>query len=604
MLFRFLEDNIIAKYKKRALFLLIAFFILILLLALRLYFLQVVRYEHYKRLSEDNRIRILRVKSQRGFIKDKDGEILVKNAPSYNLSVIREDTENLNLLLDKLKNVVNINVEEAKEKILKGYYYDPVTIFRGLKFEQVSYLYEHLKNYPGIRIEMDTVRNYKDDFAYSNLVGYMGEINDSELKKYDGYRPGDLIGKTGLEKEYEKKLKGVNGAKQVEVNSFGQIIKVLKTKQAEPGENVILSIDYDLQKFGMELLKEKKGAIVVLDIYNNKIQLMATNPSYNLNKFVPYIKSDYWKTLTNDPDKPMLNRAIEGSYPPGSVFKIMMAAAALTENEITHDTTFECNGVFNYGSYKYKCWKEYGHGKVDLKKSIVESCDIYYYNLGLKLGIDTISKYAHSFSLGRKTGVDLPNEKSGMFPDRNWKEKAFDQPWYPGETIITSIGQGYSNVTPLQMAVMLSGVFNGGLVYNPSLVKGFETADGFETKPAKVSNRIDIDNSTRDFLLNAMYNAVYGKHGTAHRARVGEVKIGGKTGTAQVVSLKNFEEYEEGEVPEKYRDHSWFGGVFPVGEPRYVIVSLIEHGGSGGRSAASISGAVINKMVKMGYVSD
>jgi len=604
MLFRFLEENVIAKYKKRSLLLFGATFLLFLFLALRLYYLQVVLYDKYKRLSEDNRIRILRVKAQRGFIKDKDGEILVKNAPSYNLSVIREDTKNLDMLLDKLKNVVNINVEEAKEKILKGYYYDPVTIFRGLTFKQVSYLYEHLKNYPGIRIDMEAVRNYKDDFAYSNLVGYMGEVNDSELKKYNGYRPGDLIGKTGLEKEYEKRLKGTNGAKQVEVNSFGQVVKILKTKHAKPGEDVVLSIDYDLQKFGMELLKRKKGAIVVLNIYNNKVLLMATNPSYNLNKFVPFIKSDYWKAITNDQDKPMLNRAIEGSYPPGSVFKILMAATALTENEITPDTTFECNGVFYYGSYDYKCWKKSGHGKVDLKKSIVESCDIYYYNLGLKLGIDTISKYAHNFSLGKKTGIDLPNEKSGIFPDRNWKEKAFGQPWYPGETVITSIGQGYSNVTPLQMAVMLSGVFNGGMIYQPSLVKGFETTDGFEAKPVKINKKIDIDNSTRNFLLNAMYNAVYGLHGTAHRARVGEVKIGGKTGTAQVVSLKKFEQYEEGEVPEKYRDHSWFGGVFPVDEPRYVIVSLIEHGGSGGHSAASISGAVINKMVKMGYVSD
>ncbi|WP_273266332.1 penicillin-binding protein 2 [Flexistipes sinusarabici] len=604
MLFRFLEENVIAKYKKRSLLLFAVTFLFILLLFLRFYYLQVVLHDKYKRLSEDNRIRILRIKAPRGFIKDRDGEILVKNAPSYNLSVIREDTGDLNTLLGKLNNIVDLNVKEAKEKILKGYYYDPVTIFRGLNFKQVSYLYEHLKSFPGIRIEMDTVRSYKNGFAYSNLVGYMGEVNDSELKKFNGYRPGDLIGKTGLERVYEKRLKGINGAKQVEVNSLGQVVKVLKTKQAKPGSNVVLSMDYDLQKFGMELLKEKVGTIVVLDIYNNRVLLMATNPSYNLEKFVPFIESDYWNTITNDPDKPMLNRAIEGSYPPGSVFKVLMAAAGLTENIITQETTFECNGVFYYGSYDYKCWKEQGHGEVDLKKSIVESCDIYYYNLGLKLGIDTISRYAHNFSLGRKTGIDLTNEKSGLFPDRKWKEKAFDQPWYPGETIITSIGQGYTNVTPLQMAVMLSGIFNGGMIYQPSLVKGFETADGFEAKPVKINNRVDIDNSTRDFLLNAMYNAVYGLHGTAYRARVSEIKIGGKTGTAQVVSLKKFEQYEEGEVPAKYRDHSWFGGVFPVEEPRYVIVSLIEHGGSGGHSAASISGAVINKMVSMGYVSD
>lgn len=604
MLFRSLEENILFKYKKRCIFLLASILLLFLLLAVKLYYLQFIQYEKYKKLSEDNRIRILRVKAERGFLKDKNGDILVKNAPSYNLSVVRENTQDLDALLEKIKNIVDIDINEAKDKVLKSYYYEPVTIFRGLNFDQVSYIYEHLRNYQGIRIDMDTVRNYSDDFAYSNLVGYMGEVNDKELKKYEGYRPGDLIGKTGLEKEYEKRLKGTNGAKQVEVNSFGQVVKVLKVKNSKPGENLVLSIDYDLQKFGMELLKDKKGAIVVLDIYNNNVALMVTNPSYNLNKFVPYIKSDYWKFLNKSPDKPMLNRAIEGTYPPGSVFKVMMAATALTEKAIDKDDTFYCGGVFHYGTYEYKCWNKYGHGDVDLKKSIVESCDIFYYNLGLKLGIDTIGKYAHKFSLGKKTGIDLPNEKSGNFPDRAWKEKAFHQPWYPGETIITSIGQGYTNVTPIQMAVMLSGVFNGGNIYQPSLVKGFETEDGFETKPVKVVNKIAIDNSTRDFLLDAMYNAVYGNRGTAYRARVKGVKIGGKTGTAQVVSLKKFDEYEEGKVPEKYRDHSWFGGVFPVDNPRYVIVSLIEHGGSGSHSAASVSGAVINKMVDMGYVSD
>jgi len=604
MLFRFLDDNILLKYKRRSLLLIIITVLFFSVLVFRLYFLQVLSYEKYKKLSEDNRIRILRVKAQRGFIKDREGRILVRNAPSYNLSIIREDTKNLDNLLEKIKKIIDIDVEAVKEKVTKSYYYNPVIVYRGLDFSEVSYLYEHLQDYPGIRIDMDTVRNYTDGFAYSHIVGYMGEINDRELNSYENYMAGDLIGKTGIEREYESQLKGKNGAKQVEVNSLGQVVKTIKTKPPTPGKNVVLSIDLKLQKFVMDLLENKKGTMVVLDIMNNNVITMFSSPSYDLNRFVPYIGNDYWEFLNKSLSKPMMNRAIEGLYPPGSVFKLLMATAALEEDKVEVDDTFRCDGVFRYGAYKYRCWKQYGHGEVDLKRSIVESCDIYYYNVGLKLGIDVISDYAKNFYLGRKTGIDLPNEKSGLFPDRSWKKRAYSQPWYPGETVITSIGQGYTNVTPLQVAVMLSGIFNGGNIYKPSVVKGIGSGDDFEPKPVELINRVPIKDSTKKILLEAVFGAVYGDRGTAYRARVNDINIGGKTGTAQVVSLKKYEKYEDEDLPERFQDHAWFGGVFPVENPRYVVVSMIEHGGSGSQSAASSAGALINKMVKMGYVSD
>jgi len=604
MLFRFLEDNILLKYKRRSFFLIIIAALFFSLLVFRLYYLQIYSYEKYKKLSEDNRIRILRVKAQRGFIKDRKGRILVRNAPSYNLSIIREDAKDLDKLLEKISRVIDIDVSAVREKVVKSYFYNPVVIYRGLDFSEVSYFYEHLQDYPGIRIDMDTVRSYTDGFAYSHIVGYMGEINDRELNRYENYMAGDLIGKTGIEKVYEKQLKGKNGAKQVEVNSLGQVVKTINTKLPTPGKNVVLSIDLKLQQFVMDLLKGKKGSIVVLDILNNNVLVMFSSPSYDLNRFVPYIRSDYWKFLNNSPSKPMINRAIEGLYPPGSVFKLLMATAAIEEGKVEKDDTFRCDGIFRYGSYEYSCWKSYGHGDVDLKRSIVESCDIYYYNVGLKLGIDLINEYAKNFYLGRKTGIDLPNEKQGLFPDRNWKKQAYSQPWYPGETIITSIGQGYINVTPLQMAVMLSGIFNGGNIYKPSVVKGIGSGDNFQPKKVELIGKVPIHESTRKILLEATFEAVYGERGTAYRARVNDIHIGGKTGTAQVVSLKKYEKYEDDKVPERFQDHAWFGGVFPVENPRYVIVSMIEHGGSGGRSAASAAGAVINKMVKMGYVSD
>ena len=573
-----------------------------LILIVRLVYLEIFAYEKYKLLSENNRIRIVDIKADRGLIKDRNSKNIVVNAPNYNLYVIKEDSVDIDVLLQDLSSVIKLNVSAAQKRVNRTFIYEPALLYRGLSFQEVSFLFEHINDFPGIKIEVDTVRRYLDGEVYSHVVGYMGEVLVEDVLG-GGYAAGDLKGQNGIEKVYEDKLRGQNGARQVEVNNFGLLSKILSEKPSISGETIQLSIDFDLQSFAHNLMKGKKGAIVVLDIRTNEVILLYSGPTYDLNSFVPYISNEEWEKLANNGDNPLMNRVIEGGYPPGSVFKVLVALAGLQEGKITPEKTFYCNGSMTYGSFKYKCWKKYGHGKIDLKRALVESCDVYFYGLGLLLGIDLISSYATKLGFGQITGIDLPNEKAGFFPSRKWKKKAYKLSWYPGETIIISIGQGYIITTPLQVAVFFSTIFNGGNLYQPKVVKSYTQNGEYISLQDKLIDTVEISDRNRDFLLSAMSDAVNSLHGTGFRARVKNILVGGKTGTSQVVSLDKVEKYEDGKIPEKLRDHSWFASVFPADNPRYVLVSMIEHGGLGGRSASSITGAIVNKMVDLGYVN-
>lgn len=604
MLFRILEDKILNIFNKRVLIYFLILSVFFLIIFFRLVFLQMLDHEKYKRLSENNRIRIQRVKSDRGFIKDRNGRILVRNAPSYNLMIIKEDVKDMKQLLGKLSTIVSLDIPVIKKRIKKSYLYEPTIVYRGLTFQQVSYLKEHSREFPGVDIDVDTVRIYTYGKALSHLIGYMGEVTEKDLKRDSTYKSGDLIGKNGIEHYYEKDLRGKDGARQVEVDSLGTVSEIISERKPISGKDLVLSIDSDLQLFSQSLMAKKTGSVVVLDIEQNDVLSLYSGPSYNLNLFVPYISKKNWNSLIKDKKKPLLNRAIESGYPPGSIFKILMGLAGLNEKTVDTQTEYTCTGEMQFGNFKYRCWNRRGHGVTDLNKGIAESCDVYFYNLGLKLGINKISEYAKIFALGRKTGIDLPNEKNGFFPDRTWKKRAFKQPWYPGETIITSIGQGYMITTPLQVAVMLSGIFNGGHIYEPKLVNQVISDGSTIDRKDKLRRSFQIFDPIKKELLKGMVDVVYGKRPTGYRARVKNVRIAGKTGTAQVVSLKKVEHYDKDNIPEKYRDHSWFSGLFPAENPKYVVVVMVEHGGSGSKSAAPLAGAVINKMVDLGYVSD
>jgi len=603
-LFRALSDLVNNIYNKRLVLFFLVFLLFFLVLISRLFYLQIVNYERYYSLSENNRIRLIRIKADRGFIKDKNGKYLVTNQPSFNLIGTKNYIKNLDNTINKLSKVIDIDEEIIKNRYKKTYYFGDFLIYRGLNQKQVNYILEHNEEFPGIKIEVDSVRRYYDSKRLSHIIGYMGEVTEDDLKKNRGYATGDLIGKTGVEKTYEDILRGKNGVRQVEVDSLGFVIDELSVKEPIKGENIILSVDYDLQKSVSTIFGNKVGGVVVLNIKTGKILSLYSSPSYDLNLFTPFISQDNWKKIIKNRYKPLTNRVIEDAYPPGSIFKILMAYIGLNEKVINYNTSFFCNGLFDFNGYSYGCWKKGGHGNISLHDAIVQSCDIYFYNLGLQLGIDKISDYALNFGLGKKTGIDLPNEKSGLFPNRQWKKNRLKTVWYPGETIIASIGQGYISTTPMQIAVMLSTLFNGGNVFKPSVVLGVERNNGeFIEKKSEIINKLNLNNNYTKFLLNALYDTVYSEKATGYRARVSKVKIGGKTGTAQVVSLKKFKDLDEDKIPWEYRDHSWFAAVVPIKNPEFVVVAFVEHGGSGSKGAAPIVGAIINKMVDLGYVS-
>jgi penicillin-binding protein 2 len=604
LLLKTLKDDVLEYIKKRTFLFFTVIFIFMTILGARMAYMQVIGFDKYKRLSENNRIRLMRIKADRGFIKDTKGRLIVKNTPSYELNVVKEDVKDIDTLLDKLNEIVPIDKTFAKKQIKKSYLYEPAVIQRGLTFEQVAKVMENSADFYGVEIGLESVRSYSDSKAFSHVLGYLSEVNEKDIQTSEIYLSGDMIGKTGIEKVQEDVLHGEDGARQVEVDSYGRVLEVLSEKQAEPGHNIALTLDSDLQTFTHKLMKDKTGSVVVMDIENFDVLTMYSAPSYDLMAFTPFAKSQDRLDIIKHEDKPLLNRTIEGSYPPGSVFKVLMGVVALMEGKITPETTFNCNGELSYGNFTYRCWKKGGHGKLDLVHAIEQSCDVYFYNVGLQLGIDPISKYADLFSLGRKTEINLPNEKFGFFPSREWKKKSRKEPWYPGETIITSIGQGYIATTPLQIAVMLSGLFNGGHIYAPNLIKYIEDpASGVKImQEPKLLREVPLDKDAVNVVLEGMREVVHGRHATGYRAKVDGVTIGGKTGTAQVVSLKHTEEMEDDEIPEKMRDHSWFGAVFPVSNPKYVAVAMIEHGGAGSKGAAPVIGAVINKMADLGYV--
>ncbi len=607
MLFPLLKDNLLNFFKNR-INLAIAFLILFcVILFARLFYLQVIKYQYFSGLSDSNRIRVARVPAERGFILDRKGTILVRNAPAYELRIVKEDTKDLDALLNSIKAIYDFDINKAKRDIKRSYFYEPTVILQGLTFEHIAYFMEHSSDFAGLEIDLQSVRSYPDGKSLSHLIGYMGEVTESDVGENSPYKMGDAIGKSGIEKFYEKYLRGTNGARQVEVDTFGRVYEILKEKPAISGNNVVLTIDYDLQKYIADKYNDKRIAISVLDINDNSLLAMYSAPTYDLNAFTPFIKEDEWASLIKNPTKPLLNRNIEGTYPPGSVYKIIMALAGLKENVITPETVFRCSGSYRLNkNFSYNCWRKWGHGDVNLRKALATSCDVYFYNLGRLLEIDKIQEYSNFFSLGTHTNIDLPNESDGFFPSRDWKQRTRGEGWFPGETIITSIGQGFMTTTPLQIGVMMSGVFNGGKIYKPKIADRIESHNGKEVLKIepKVLRQMDIPEDIKDVIMDGLIDSVYKKGGTSTRARVKNITIGGKTGTAQVVSLKKTEDMKDSEIPEHWKDHSWFTGVFPAEKPKYVIVVLVEHGGSGGASAAPIAGDIIKKIMELGYVSE
>jgi penicillin-binding protein 2 len=564
-----------------------------LLFIMRLWQLQVLQGSKYRELSEGNRLRITTIPAPRGILLDRNGISLVKNSSYYCASIVYGEFDRGKT--DLLSKVLNMPVEEILKKTNKEGLspFTPIRLKQGLTFNEVAYIESRRSDFPGLIIEVEASREYIYGSIGSHLIGYLGKPNPSQSKDpaFRDVPPDAFIGQWGAEMLFDKSLRGTPGERVIEVDSLGREIRLLNEKPPIKGEDIRLSLDINLQKEAEEAFGERAGALVAIKPDTGEILGLVSRPSFDPDLFAKGISYEEWIVLTQDSKKPMLNRALQSQYPPGSTFKIITAIAALEEGLITPETKVECRGGINYGRWHFGCWREGGHGVMSLHRALVESCDVYFYEVGKRLGIDRIYDYASSFGLGKETGFQLVHERMGIIPNTKWKEEKKKQKWYLGETFNTAIGQGYVAVTPIQMAVMISAVANGGNLYRPTLVK-----DAIPVLSGKVKARPE----TLDIVKRALSGVVNEPGGTGWAAKSELVSICGKTGTAQVVAMRKGSRYQ----PERFRDHAWFVAFAPVEKPEIALSVFVEHGGHGGGAAAPIAKRAIEGYLKNAKINN
>jgi penicillin-binding protein 2 len=583
---------------------LFTFFILfcITIIIIRLWFLQIHKGYEFEERSKDNRVREMRIIAPRGNIFDRQGRLLVTNRPSFNVIWTKEDAPDPDEVINKLTRILGEDITHILDRIRAGEdnpRYMPIPLKEDIDWRTLVYIENNHFNLPGVRIKVVPAREYLYENLLSHTIGYLGQINRDELrKKRQGeYEGGEQIGKQGLEKIYEKDLRGELGLSMLEVDARGFEKNQLATRQPLPGNDIKLTIDIDLQMAAEEALKGKAGAVVAAEINTGRLLALASSPPMKLGEFVGGISHKAWQDMLNNPLIPLTNKAIQGTYAPASTYKIVTALAGLGEKLITSNTVFFCTGSLKFGDRNFRCWKRGGHGAVNLKRALAESCDVYFYHLGEKLGVDNIATYATSLGLGKKTGIALEHEKSGLIPTSDWKLKTHKEPWQDGETLAISIGQGFNLTTPLQINVMTAAIANGGIIYQPQFIEEIvnpddEVVSGFE--PIRVGefpgSEADLE-IIREGLLAAVNNI----NGTGERARLKSIKVAGKTGTAQVVRLAHVKDLDEDKIPYKYRDHAWFTCYAPADNPQIAITVLVEHGSHGGSTAGPIARQIMMK---------
>lgn len=578
----------------KVLVILLFFFGLILL---RLWYLQVVKGEEYKKLSENNRIRLIITSPPRGRIFDREGRLLVGNRPSFNLTVVPEDVKDWDGLKKRLYALIGrIDLDGVREKGRSPF--EPLVLKRDMSWDEMARIETNRIDLPGISISVEPMRHYLYGDTLSPVVGYLGEIDRDHLSevRFGDYRVGDLVGKRGVERLWEDSLKGIRGGYQVEVDALGRIKRTLREVRPVPGKDVYLTIDLDLQRAAKEALGDRAGTVIAMDPNTGEILAMVSNPSYDPNLFARGLTRREWNAILENPYRPLENKAIQGQYPPASTFKIVTAAAALEEGIIKKKEKLFSGPYFVLGNRVFRDWKEKGHRSIDIYQAIVESADTFFYQLGLKLGVDRIAHYAEAFGFGSKTGIDLDGEKAGLVPTKKWKRLVFNEPWYKGETLSVAVGQGYLLATPLQVLNAYAAIANGGRLLQPHVVKEVVDREGNVLYKARVKEkgRVPISKETMEVIRMALWGAVNEDKGTGRVARIKGFDVAGKTGTAQVVGISE----KEGELPYRFRDHSWFVAFAPYENPEIAVVALVEHGGFGAATAAPIVKKVIEAFVK------
>jgi penicillin-binding protein 2 len=565
---------------------------------LRLWHLQVEGGEQYRSLSENNRIRLKRVRATRGTILDRQGRVLVDNRPSFDIALVPEDAHDVPRTIAALTRLLGPEVGDLNAAVAAAANRPPfeeVILKRDIDWESIVALETHQLELPGVSVQVGPRRTYPFGDMAAHLLGYVGEVNQQELASRQGYRMGDLIGKAGTERYWENYLRGIDGGQQVEVDAVGRKLRVLSEVEETPGNNLVLTIDRDLQLAAEKAMEDREGAIVALDPRNGDVLAMVSRPAFDPNVFARGIRAAEWRALLENRKRPLNSKAVQGTYPPGSTFKIVMAAAALEEGVINPFTQIFCGGGLFFGNRTFRCWRAGGHGAVNVHEALVRSCDVFFYQVGQRLGVDAIAEYAHRFGLGAPTGISLEHESGGIVPSSAWKRRRFGEPWYAGETLSVAIGQGYVTTTPLQMANVMAAVANGGTTYRPQFVKRVETPDGtlvLEQSPTSDGD-LGFKKSTMLQIRQALSDVVNSSRGTGGKARLPTIEVGGKTGTSQVGRL-GAERTKQDRMARERRDHAWFVAFAPVENPEIAIAVLAEHAGEhGGTAAAPIARAVL-----------
>lgn len=560
-----------------------------LVLLLRLWYLQILEGDRYFILSTNNRLRIRPVEAPRGFILDRNGEILVENRPTFDLYASPEDVTNPKEVAAALAEILGVTPAEIEARLAEGYQRpsQPLLLRKDLDERMMVAVEERKLDLPGIGLRIRPIRAYPSGGMAANLLGYVSEVNQAQLarEEYQDFRPGENIGQAGVERRFDAFIRGLDGGEQIEVDARGRALRLVSRIEPRSGSNIYLTIDKRIQEAAEAAFAGKKGTVVAMNPTTGEILAMVSRPSYDPNLFAQRLSGEDWQRIATDPSHPLQNRAFQAQYPPGSVFKLIVAIAGLESGALTPETKFNCPGYFYLGNVKFDDWKKGGHGTLDLRGAIVNSCNVYFYQAGLRVGIEEITRIARAFGLGEPPGLGLGDEAKGHLPDPQPRKRG--QPgWSAGNTVVSSIGQGLVVTSPMQLLTMVSAIANGGTIYRPWVVKKIaalsgEILDEYEPEPAR---RVHVKPETLAFIRQAMLGVV--NEGTGARAKVPGVPIGGKTGTAQVVRKG------EGKGHAELKDHGWFVSFAPVDNPQIAVVVLVENGGFGGLVAAPVAKAI------------
>ncbi|CAG35812.1 probable penicillin-binding protein 2 [Desulfotalea psychrophila LSv54] len=580
----------------------VVFFVLIML---RLWNLQVINGDYYAQRAESNRVRERQIAPPRGSVFDRNGTEIVSNRPSFNVVLIREGKGDVGKVLERIAPILDETVTDLWGRVRqakKMARYEPIVLKKDVDWETLAYLENHNYNFSGVRIEVQPVRVYHYQDLAANVIGYLGSISKKSLEKSDHaiYRGGDIVGKSGMEKLREADLRGQKGQRISEVNAKGFEQRLLNKIEPLPGKDVYLTIDAGLQQTAEALMdaSHKAGAVVVMEVKTGRILVAASTPSIHLEDFIGGISQKNWAKLRDNTERtPLINKVVQANYPPGSVYKMVTAMAALAEGIIDSESTIYCPGSYHFGNRRYGCWKRSGHGDMNLKQALAQSCDVYFYQLGERLGVDKLAEYAKKFGLGSRSGIEMEHEKGGLIPTMAWKKRVKKRRWQDGETLSVAIGQGFNLTTPLQICLMTSMLATHGKLYKPQLVEKVVDSSGLpvETFHPILLQELKGLEKYFDMIQVGMEEVVQGKRGTGRRSRIKGIDIAGKTGSAQVVHLSKSKGMKDNEIPYKERDHAWFTGFAPADNPEIAITVLVEHGLHGGSVAGPVARGVLKE---------